>query len=180
MAPKPDRFALIIATPSETAFCRRRGALGGLLGVRSSPSESCPRRESSEARGAATGANAGIGDSVALHFSVATPSGQQHYRTRAKIARILDDGNGLGVSFSQGIENEAFDALMGFGPLTSHRFVMWHLIFDKSEQLRTKSSHFRGGLKEPAKNVQCNTVRNDGHVFRIQVELFDQFLFRPL
>ena len=63
---------------------------------------------------AATGANAGVGDTVALHFSVATPQGQEHFRTRAKIARILDDGNGLGVCFEQGVEQQAFNALMDF------------------------------------------------------------------
>ena len=63
---------------------------------------------------AATGANASVGDTVALHFSVATPSGQSHFRTRAKIARMMDDGNGLGVSFAEGLDTDAFDALMEF------------------------------------------------------------------
>ncbi|MEM7098101.1 MAG: DUF1631 family protein [Pseudomonadota bacterium] len=63
---------------------------------------------------AATGANASVGDTVALHFSVATPTGQSHFRTRAKIARMMDDGNGLGVSFAEGLDTEAFDALMEF------------------------------------------------------------------
>ena len=55
----------------------------------------------------ATGAEAASGDEVALHFSVASPTGQQHFRTRAKIARILDGGNGLGVCFEEGLEEKA-------------------------------------------------------------------------
>ena len=42
----------------------------------------------------ATGAGAKPGDSVALHFSVATPQGQEHFRTQAKVARLLENGNG--------------------------------------------------------------------------------------
>ena len=62
----------------------------------------------------ATGAEAASGDEVALHFSVASPTGQQHFRTRAKIARILDGGNGLGVCFEEGLEEKAFKALLDF------------------------------------------------------------------
>ena len=56
----------------------------------------------------ATGANAKPGDTIALHFSVATPTGQQHFRTEAKIARILDGGNGMGVSFENGLDDRAW------------------------------------------------------------------------
>ncbi len=62
----------------------------------------------------ATGANAQSGDTVALHFSVATPSGQEHFRTQAQIARILDSGNGLGVCFENGLEEQAFKTLVDF------------------------------------------------------------------
>ena len=62
----------------------------------------------------ATGADAGPGEDVALHFSVASPSGQQHFRTRARIARVLDGGNGLGVVFTEGIEARAFKALLDY------------------------------------------------------------------
>ncbi|NKB99737.1 MAG: DUF1631 family protein [Pseudomonadales bacterium] len=62
----------------------------------------------------ATGAEAGPGDDVALHFSVASPTGQQHFRTRARIARVLDGGNGLGVVFDEGIEDGAFKALLDY------------------------------------------------------------------
>ena len=62
----------------------------------------------------ATGAEATSGDEVALHFSVASPTGQQHFRTRAKIARLLDGGNGLGVSFEEGLDQKAFKALLDF------------------------------------------------------------------
>ncbi len=63
---------------------------------------------------AATGASANPGDQVALHFSVATPGGQQHYRTRATIARITDAGNGIGVRFDEGVPDEAFSSLIEF------------------------------------------------------------------
>lgn len=62
----------------------------------------------------ATGAEAKAGDDVALHFSVATPTGQQHFRTQAKIARVLEGGNGLGVCFDSGLESRAFQNLMDF------------------------------------------------------------------
>lgn len=62
----------------------------------------------------ATGADAGAGDEVALHFSVASPAGQQHFRTRARIARVLDGGNGLGVSFDDGLDEATFKALLDF------------------------------------------------------------------
>ena len=62
----------------------------------------------------ATGAEATTGDEVALHFSVASPTGQQHFRTRAKIARVLDSGNGLGVCFDSGLDEKAFKALLDF------------------------------------------------------------------
>ncbi len=63
---------------------------------------------------ASTGADAHPGDQVALHFSVATPKGQRHYRTQATIARITDAGNGIGVRFDQGVPDEAFSSLIEF------------------------------------------------------------------
>lgn len=63
---------------------------------------------------AATGAEAKEGDQVALHFSVASPDGQKHFRTQAKIARILDSGNGMGVQFDDGLPEEAFQTLIEF------------------------------------------------------------------
>ncbi|MCB1683809.1 MAG: DUF1631 family protein [Pseudomonadales bacterium] len=62
----------------------------------------------------ATGADPKAGDEIALHFSVATPAGQRHYRTQARIARISDSGNGLGVLFPQGMPEEAFNSLIEF------------------------------------------------------------------
>jgi diguanylate cyclase (GGDEF)-like protein len=62
----------------------------------------------------ATGADIKAGDAIALHFSVASPTGQQHFRTQAKIARVLDSGNGLGVVFESGLESSAFDSLVEF------------------------------------------------------------------
>jgi hypothetical protein len=62
----------------------------------------------------ATGAQTKAGDSVALHFSIATPRGQEHFRTQAKVARVLDGGNGLGVCFESGLESRAFKNLVDF------------------------------------------------------------------
>ncbi|MCZ6617131.1 MAG: DUF1631 family protein, partial [Gammaproteobacteria bacterium] len=53
-------------------------------------------------------------DPVALHFAVATPTGQRHFRTHARIARILDSGNGMGVVFEKGLADDAFDCLIEF------------------------------------------------------------------
>ena len=63
---------------------------------------------------AATGAEANPGEQVALHFSVATPNGQRHYRTKATIARVTDAGNGIGVRFDEGVPDEAFGSLIEF------------------------------------------------------------------
>jgi diguanylate cyclase (GGDEF)-like protein len=54
------------------------------------------------------------GDEVALHFSVASPEGQHHFRTQAKIIRILDGGAGIGVQFPSGVPDEAYDSLKAF------------------------------------------------------------------
>ncbi len=61
-----------------------------------------------------TGADISAGDSVALHFSVATPLGQEHFRTQAKVARVLEGGNGLGVCFENGLESRAYKDLVDF------------------------------------------------------------------
>ena len=63
---------------------------------------------------ASTGAGAQPGDAVAVHFSVATPTGQEHFRTQAKIARLTDNGNGMGVVFDGGIADGAFEKLIDF------------------------------------------------------------------
>jgi diguanylate cyclase (GGDEF)-like protein len=62
----------------------------------------------------ATGAAPAAGDDIALHFSVATPQGQKHYRTKATIARITEAGNGIGVRFDQGMPEDAFSSLIEF------------------------------------------------------------------
>lgn len=63
---------------------------------------------------AATGAKAAPGEEIALHFSVASPNGQKHFRTQAVIARITDAGNGIGVRFTQGVPDDAFSSLIEF------------------------------------------------------------------
>lgn len=62
----------------------------------------------------ATGAQPESGDAIALHFSVATPEGQQHFRTQATIARITDSGKGMGVRFDEGVPDDAFKSLIEF------------------------------------------------------------------
>ena len=62
----------------------------------------------------ATGAQPKAGDEIALHFSVATPKGQKHYRTQASIARLTDAGNGMGVLFDTGMPDDAFGSLIEF------------------------------------------------------------------
>lgn len=54
------------------------------------------------------------GDVVSLHFSVASPSGQQHFRTQATVARVLSGGSGIGVQFPTGIPPEAYNTLHAF------------------------------------------------------------------
>ncbi|MDZ7670713.1 MAG: DUF1631 family protein [Gammaproteobacteria bacterium] len=63
----------------------------------------------------AAGADPNPGDSIAVHFSVPTPLGQEHFRTQATIARLLDNGNGIGVLFDTGMPRNAFTALINFG-----------------------------------------------------------------
>jgi len=62
----------------------------------------------------ATGATFKPGDQIALHFSVASPSGQKHFRTQAIIARLLDSGAGVGVRFDPAMPEDAFNALIEF------------------------------------------------------------------
>ena len=59
-----------------------------------------------------------VGEEVALHFSVPSPEGQNHYRTRAKVVRVLPDSNGVGVYFNDGMEDEVFDALKSYAVAT--------------------------------------------------------------
>ena len=62
----------------------------------------------------ATGAEVQSGDKVALHFSVATPMGQEHFRSEATVARVLHGGNGLGVCFENGLDQKAYKTLIEF------------------------------------------------------------------
>ena len=62
----------------------------------------------------AAGADTKSGDRVAVHFSVATPTGQEHYRTQARVTRVIDNGTGLGVCFDEGLDNKAFKSLFDF------------------------------------------------------------------
>jgi diguanylate cyclase (GGDEF)-like protein len=62
----------------------------------------------------ATGGQTQPGDVVALHFSVATPTGQEHFRTQAKVARLTDAGNGMGVMFDNGLEERALQTLFDY------------------------------------------------------------------
>ena len=64
------------------------------------------------------------GATVSLHFSVATPTGSSHFRTRGQIARVSDDGTGVGVRFARGgLPQEAFDALVQYAVAAGTAFV---------------------------------------------------------
>src|SRR5262245_20089962 len=63
---------------------------------------------------AATGADPRPGDSIALHFSVPTPNGEQHFRMQALISRVLDSGNARGIRFPTPLQPKAFGVLMDF------------------------------------------------------------------
>lgn len=54
------------------------------------------------------------GTAIALHFSVASPTGQQHFRTQPSIIRYLNGGTAVGVRFGEGMPVAAFDALKAF------------------------------------------------------------------
>ncbi|MEM1432465.1 MAG: DUF1631 family protein [Pseudomonadota bacterium] len=54
------------------------------------------------------------GTAIALHFSVASPDGQKHFRTQPKIVRFLNEGTALGVQFDGGMPDTAYDALRSF------------------------------------------------------------------
>lgn len=67
---------------------------------------------------ASAGDGIGPGERVALHFSVATPTGHEHFRTQAQVARVLDGGNGLGIFFDDGLDKRAFRSLAEFAVAT--------------------------------------------------------------
>jgi len=54
------------------------------------------------------------GAEISLHFSVATPKGQLHFRLPATVARVLDNGGGMGIRYPQGLPADAFDALLEY------------------------------------------------------------------
>ncbi len=64
--------------------------------------------------GRALDSSAEPGSEIALHFSVATPEGQKHFRTQATVARWLESKNGVGVQFPTMMPQDAFDALMQY------------------------------------------------------------------
>ncbi len=66
----------------------------------------------------ATGALLEGGTTIALHFSVPSQNGHQHFRVQARIARTVDSGNGLGVTFPSGLDMQAFRALGEFAVAT--------------------------------------------------------------
>lgn len=53
------------------------------------------------------------GEDVSVHFSVATSTGQQHFRSSARIARITDVS--MGVFFPDALPDGAFDAMVDYG-----------------------------------------------------------------
>ena len=63
---------------------------------------------------AASGANYPSGTEISLHFSVATPKGQAHFRLPAVVARVLDNGAGMGIRYPNGLPRDAMDALLEY------------------------------------------------------------------
>lgn len=63
---------------------------------------------------ATTGAAYEPGSAISLHFSVATPKGQAHFKLAALVARVLDSGAGMGIRYADGLPDDAFDALMEY------------------------------------------------------------------
>jgi len=54
------------------------------------------------------------GAQISLHFSVATPSGQLHFRLPCVVARVLDNGAGMGIRYPEGLPADVFDALLEY------------------------------------------------------------------
>ncbi|MBX3705385.1 MAG: DUF1631 family protein [Pseudomonadales bacterium] len=67
---------------------------------------------------AAVGADPRPGDQLAVHFSVPSPTGTRHFRVQAKIARMLEDGKGVGVMFDPALPAPAFEALLDYARAT--------------------------------------------------------------
>ncbi len=62
----------------------------------------------------ATGGSFEPGSEISLHFSVATPKGQLHFRLPCLVARVLDNGAGMGIRFPEELPTDAFDALLEY------------------------------------------------------------------
>jgi len=62
----------------------------------------------------ASGSAYEAGADISLHFSVATPSGQLHFRLACVVARVLDNGGGMGIRYPEGLPADAFDALLEY------------------------------------------------------------------
>ncbi len=62
----------------------------------------------------ASGSVYDAGSEISLHFSVATPTGQLHFRLPCVVARVLDNGAGLGIRYPDELPADAFDALLEY------------------------------------------------------------------
>ena len=58
------------------------------------------------------------GDTVDLHFSVSSQGQTQHHRMRARVARVLQGGQGLGISFAEGLAPDIYAQLMSVAVAT--------------------------------------------------------------
>lgn len=90
-------------------------------------------------------------DLLALHFSVATPNGQQHFRTQAVVARLLDGGGGIGVRFHAGLPDEAQQALMKFSAASGMAVLDEDDEDDEEEEL-IENSHYLDDASESDAN----------------------------
>ena len=108
-----------------------------------------------------TGSDIGPGEQVALHFSVATPTGHEHFRTQAQVARVLDGGNGLGVFFNDGLDKRAFKNLAEFAVATGTAVPELSEQDEVSEAASTTGGSGLAGRFKPVESAEA--ARGAGH-----------------
>ncbi|MCR9276840.1 MAG: DUF1631 family protein [Pseudomonadaceae bacterium] len=113
-------------TPERRQYARQPISLSALVHPQEGRSWLCSIRDFCETGLLLTASSSGrsiatshphlkAGDDVSVHFSVATPTGQQHFRSSARIARMTPTAGGLGVFFPNGLPEGAFDAMIDYG-----------------------------------------------------------------
>ena len=113
-----------------------------------------------------TGSDIGPGEQVALHFSVATPTGHEHFRTQAQVARVLDGGNGLGVFFNDGLDKRAFKNLAEFAVATGTAVPELSEQDEVSEAASTTGGSGLAGRFKPVESAEA--ALGAGHAELVQ------------